>query len=309
MIPNFDQAVPTDGYAWWYVDAISDDGRHGLTVIGFLGSVFSPYYFWERQHQPTDPLNHCALNVALYGPGGRWSMTERGRADLQRSADELVIGPSALRRHGDMLEIEIDEWTAPLPRRIRGRPRLHPVIVNGEPIAVDPAGEHHWTPVWPAARIEVDLDIPKLRWSGTAYFDHNAGRQALERCFEDWFWSRAVSRRGSVVLYELQLRDRQRQTLALHFDPDGTRRPIESLQATQLPRTRWRVERPVRSDDGRAELVATWEDTPFYARSLFEAQLDGERVTAVHESLSLRRFENLWIQFMLPFRMPRRERG
>ncbi len=35
------------GYAWWYVDALSDDGRHGLTLIAFIGSVFSPYYAWR----------------------------------------------------------------------------------------------------------------------------------------------------------------------------------------------------------------------------------------------------------------------
>lgn len=309
MIPSFEQAIPDDGYAWWYIDAISDDGRHGLTVIGFLGSVFSPYYFWERRLQPTDPLNHCALNIALYGPGARWAMTERGRTDLQRSPDRLAIGPSAMCWTGEALKIEIREWTAPLPRRVRGRLRVHPVITNGEPIALDPAGDHHWTPIWPAARIEVDLDIPRLRWSGNAYVDHNAGRQPLERCFEDWFWSRSVSAGGTVVLYELELRDRQRQTLALHFDRCGTRRAIESTRSGRLPPTRWRLERPLRSDDGAARLLATWEDTPFYARSLFAARLNGERVTAVHESLSLRRFENHWIQFMLPFRMPRRERS
>ncbi|MCK7475445.1 MAG: hypothetical protein MZV49_22675 [Rhodopseudomonas palustris] len=29
---------------WWYIDAISDDGTEGLTIITFVGSVFSPYY-------------------------------------------------------------------------------------------------------------------------------------------------------------------------------------------------------------------------------------------------------------------------
>ena len=42
--PRFDAPVPAGGYSWWYVDALSDDGRHGLTIIAFLGSVFSPYY-------------------------------------------------------------------------------------------------------------------------------------------------------------------------------------------------------------------------------------------------------------------------
>ena len=73
-----------DGYAWWYVDALSDDGRHGLTLIAFIGSVFSPYYALARRRGRGDPQHHCALNVALYGAGGRgWAMTERGRGSLQ----------------------------------------------------------------------------------------------------------------------------------------------------------------------------------------------------------------------------------
>ena len=40
--------VRPGGYAWWYVDALSDDGQHGLTIIAFIGSVFSPYYAWAR---------------------------------------------------------------------------------------------------------------------------------------------------------------------------------------------------------------------------------------------------------------------
>ena len=43
---RFDAPVPHGGYAWWYVDALSDDGRHGITIIAFIGSVFSPYYAW-----------------------------------------------------------------------------------------------------------------------------------------------------------------------------------------------------------------------------------------------------------------------
>ena len=65
--PRFDQPVPSGGYLWWYVDALSDDGQHGLTIIAFVGSVFSPYYRSALKHCAADPENHCALNVALYG--------------------------------------------------------------------------------------------------------------------------------------------------------------------------------------------------------------------------------------------------
>ena len=35
----------------------------------------------------------------------------------------------------------------------------------------DAAGHHHWGPIAPCARVEVDLDQPGLRWSGQAYMD------------------------------------------------------------------------------------------------------------------------------------------
>ena len=63
-----DAAIAPGGYAWWYVDALSADRRHGLTVIALLGSVFSPYYARARRRDPAaDPLQYCAMNVALYG--------------------------------------------------------------------------------------------------------------------------------------------------------------------------------------------------------------------------------------------------
>ncbi|MFD0938632.1 carotenoid 1,2-hydratase, partial [Methylobacterium trifolii] len=73
-----------------------------------------------------------------------------------------------------------------------------------------------------------------------------------------------------------------------------------------LPPTRlWRMPRETRSDDGRAAVLRTFEDTPFYSRSLLAATLDGQPVRAVHESLSLDRFRNPLVRLMLPFRMPR----
>jgi carotenoid 1,2-hydratase len=53
------------------------------------------------------------------------------------------------------------------------------------------------------------------------------------------------------------------------------------------------------------QLVRTLEDTPFYARSLIEATIDGEHGRGLHESLDMRRFTQPWVQTLLPFRMPR----
>ena len=130
---RFDYPIPFGGYAWWYIDALSDDGRFGLTLIAFLGSVFSPYYAWARRRGPADPLNHCAFNVALYSPrSGRWAMTERGAAQVSRESTLLSIGPSAMRWNGEALTIDLDERCAPVPRRLRGTIRLHPAALEDQ---------------------------------------------------------------------------------------------------------------------------------------------------------------------------------
>jgi carotenoid 1,2-hydratase len=303
--------VAPGGYAWWYIDALSDDGRHGLTLIAFIGSVFSPYYAWARRHGEGDPINHCALNVALYGAAGkRWSLTERGRAALAREARSLTIGPSSLAWNGSSLEIHIDEVTAPIPSRIRGTVRLHPEALTERSIALDGIGHHRWHPMAPCARVEVNLDKPALGWSGQAYFDSNTGDLPLEQGFSRWDWSRTNDPQGTCVLYDVTRRNGETMSMALRFDPGGGIEEFEPPAAMQLPSTRWwRIARRTQSDAGQpVRVLHTLEDTPFYARSVLASQLRGEPVTAMHESLSLDRFRAGWVQMLLPFRMPRRRR-
>ncbi len=64
--------------------------------------------------------------------------------------------------------------------------------------------------------------------------------------------------------------------------------------------------RHTRADAGQPVRVRqTLEDAPFYSRSVIDTQLLGQRVTAVHESLSMDRFTAPWVQAMLPMRIPR----
>ncbi len=303
--PSFDVAVAPHGYAWWYIDALSDDGQHGLTIIAFIGSVFSPYYFWAARG---DPLNHVALNVALYGPrGNRWAMTERGRASLTRDAGRLSLGPSALHWDGDALVVDFAEIGMPIPRRLRGQARIVPTAFNAQSFALDAAGRHVWQPIAPRARVEVRLTDPALSWSGTGYVDANVGAEPLEAGFADWQWSRAHLHADTAVFYEGVRRDGSAFALALRFDAAGRASVVEAPPAAALPPTGWRVGRATHADAGAAaRVVRTWEDSPFYARSTVATRLFGEGALAVHESLSLDRFRLPIVKAMLPFRMPRR---
>jgi carotenoid 1,2-hydratase len=305
---DFQHTPPAGGYCWWYLDAFSDDGLDGLTVIAFIGSVFSPYYALARRRGHASPENHCALNVALYGAqASRWSMTERGRSALRRDSSVMQIGPSRLTLGAHGLVIDVNEWSVPLPRRIRGQIRVRPHTTFEGDFALDSAGRHLWAPRAPRAEVEVDLDTPRVQWRGEAYLDTNRGSEPLESAFADWDWARAtLPDSRTAVHYHVRCRDGSARGLNLSFGDDGAR-ALPPLARHALTRSRWGIARPASSDlDAAPHIVKTLEDTPFYARTRLHARWGGANVDAMHESLSLARFASPWVQAMLPFRMPRR---
>ncbi len=306
--PDFTETVPSGGYLWWYVDAVSEDGVHGLTMIAFVGSVFSPYYHWAQQAGAADPENHVAINIALYGPRGGWAMTERGKASLERSRHHFRVGPSALRWENGGLSITLDELGMPFLKRIRGVVRLTPTALTGRSFTLDEQERHRWRPIAPTAHVEARFDTPSLTWSGPGYMDSNIGLEPIARGFTDWDWSRAPCRDGTVVLYDMRRRTAGRKAMALMIERDGSMREFEPPPVATLPPGRiWRAKRAIGCEEGgRAEVIHTLEDTPFYARSLVRTRVLGEDVTAFHESLDCRRLDTAAMRMMLPFRMPRR---
>ncbi len=302
--------MPADGYRWWYLDALSDDGSQALAIIAFIGSVFSPWYASARRRGAATAEDFCSINAVFYTPKGkRWAMTERGAGALSRSPEHLQIGPSALHWQDGRLTVEINEFTVPLPGRLRGRVTLQAQTDTGGARALDRNGRHFWQPLAPLARVDVQMSQPELSWQGEAYLDSNWGSEPLEAAFSRWDWSRARMADGScAVLYNTVNRDGSDTALALRCPPGGTMTPMPAPPAAALPTAAiWRMGRCTRADKGsEATVLRTLEDTPFYARSLLRTTLAGETVTAVHESLSLERFQQRWVQTLLPFRMPRR---
>lgn len=272
-----------------------------------MGSVFSPYYKASGRGRPID---HSSLNVALYGPKHRWVMHERPEEDVRRDARNLEIGHSAMRWNGNHLEIEIEERDTrlfnPIHRRVAGKVRVYPEALNRTSFALDPAENHIWHCMAPRARIEVDMEEPGLSWSGSGYFDHNRGSEPLESGFNTWHWSRAHMKEGAVVCYEGERGDGSLFASAIRFDRHAETSYVELPSIALLPKSKWRVDRRTRSEIGVAEVRRTWEDTPFYARSELSSRLFGEEVATVQESLNMRRFASGVVQFMLPFRMPRK---
>ncbi len=305
--PVFNQAVPDNGYIWWYVDAISDDQQYALTIIAMLGNVFSPYYAASRKRKPSNPLNYCALNAVLYSKKRkRWAMTERSEAALTRTEYQLNIGPSQVEWDGNKLVINVDEITVPLPSKLKGKITIHPSSMVTQTEQLDKNGNHLWTPVAPYSAAEIDFVNPALNWKGQAYFDSNKGSVPLEQDFAVWDWSRTRLSDRTAILYDVTYWDGDKKTLAINIDQQGQVSPFDPPAVTILPNTGWQIKRQTHSDDAKATVEQTLEDTPFYSRSLLNTHMQQEQAMAVHESLSLARFQSAWVQLLLPFRMPRR---
>ncbi|MEO0893299.1 MAG: carotenoid 1,2-hydratase [Pseudomonadota bacterium] len=274
-------------------------------MIGFIGSVFSPWYAWSGRK---DPENNVCINVATYGPGGRFTMTDRGRSALRQSADEFTVGPSAMSWQGDRLVIDVNEIGAPpMVAPVRGRIVLEPSAITDTEVPLTPEGTHIWRPFAPTARIRVDLDAKGWQWEGHGYFDANFGTRALEQDFSHWTWGRFPHGDGSSCFYDATRLDRSALTLGVHFSANGAASVMDLPPRARFRRSLWAVRRETRADAGfQPHQMQNMLDAPFYSRSAIRTQLNGEICEGVHEALDLRRFRSPLLKPMLAVRVPRR---
>lgn len=274
---------------------MSDDHRSSVVVIALLGNPFSPRYTRARESGIANALDHCAMNVAVDGPGlSRWSLTERPGSSVARTRDHVAIGASAMRRQADgSIVVDIDERSAPWGTPVRGRITLRPRLELATTVALDGEGAHVWSPRIPLARVEVDLVEPALSFTGNGYFDENAGDTPLESAFTRWSWSRVSTGDEVAIAYDVELAGGRALS---HGVTGGTH--------VDLGRTRFGLPRAARVEAGApCRIVRTLEDGPFYARSVVETSVGGRRACGVHETVSLERFASRWVRFLLPFRM------
>ena len=317
-LPSFTAAVPDNGYRWWYLDAVSDDGVHALTVIVFIGSVFSPYYARARKRkQKIAALQHCSVNMALYGPVSRWCMTERNDASVRANDDSLSIGKSRiLVKKKAQIQIDVNEITVPLPGKMEGTLTVEIPDYDIPVVPLDGSGansaQHYWQPVAPQTRIQVRMNKPQLSWDGAAYVDCNYGDIPLEDSFKSWTWSRShAPDNQTIVHYDIIDANNDVKQKSMFFDAAGLMHAATADQHHGLKPTRyWRMPRTARTPHGvTLSDLQTLEDTPFYSRSRFLEHHPEHQQISVHESLDLQRFNSAWVRCLLPFRMPRSTRA
>ena len=249
------------------------------------------------------------MNVALYGKPRSWAMTERGVGSLTRDAEHIAIGPSVMRWDGEALTISLHETRVPIPSPLRGTVVVRPRALATRRFDLDGAARHRWQPIGPLSDVTVNLTAPSLSWRGTGYFDANDGDEPLEAAFRSWTWTRFEMGDHARIFYDVVERDGKQRGLSLDVG-NGTVESAPTLPLQDLARTGWGIRRAVPCDEGgRATIIESLENTPFYARASVRSRIDAIDAIGVHESLSLRRLTSPAVRLMLPFKMFRRAGG
>lgn len=233
-------------------------------------------------------------------------MTERGRRFVNRDATNFQVGPSDLSWNGDSLEINIKERAVPFGQKVSGKVVVYPEQLFNYSVPLDQGGKHRWGPLAPTSRVDVTFTDPDLKWSGHAYLDSNEGDEPINRPFLEWDWARALLKdQSTAVIYDVREKNGVEKLLALKFNIDGSVTDFEIGDRQPLPKTMWRIQRHIRSDQNNPNVIQDLEDTPFYSRSVLKSHWLGEDLTCMHETLDVPRFSSPIVQMMLPWRMPR----
>lgn len=313
------------GYAWWYFDAVSDDGARALTAIFFVGSVFSPDYAARvRRGETARAEEHVGVNLALYDRGRKraWVMSEYGARALHGVGDDGPrIGDSGIERDGDKLRVTVRERSAPfllalarVGARVEGTIDVEPHARALDPVEIASEPERHvWHVIVPRARMRVRFTRPDFAFDGVGYHDVNAGDGRLERAFSSWSWARFHQADRTTIVYVTHERSGASRAVVVDA-PDGG--PAAARTAALLPEGEraplpWGLSMPrwFAVDDGgralRCRPTQLYEAAPFYAR--YAATLDDHvrPVTGVGEYLDLDRFSDRGVQFLLRFKMRR----
>jgi carotenoid 1,2-hydratase len=282
-------------YRWLYTD-VAAEGWTAVCIF-MVGAVFSPRYA-ARRGTAARPLEHSAVNFALYRDGVRvaWAFTEY--RDACREGGGLRVGGSRLAYEDGRLVIDVDERTAPWRAPLRARLELDAAAPAGPEMALDGAGRHRWQALVPRANAWLQVPEHGVSGAGLGYHDTNHGDERLGETLRGWRWARLHGPTKTLVGYQPPA-----PSPVIHVMAD--RAAVVVARAAPRPdalrRSRWQLPLPRRLSAGGRDVPASrlLESSPFYARQ--EGAADGWH--ALGEVADFARFRSPLIRWMARFRM------
>lgn len=206
-------------YEWWYLDAISADGRTAFVFIWFAGLPFSPDALTNHERgRPASARDHVAMFTAVYVDGKQiaYALNRHPEAEFAASREGLSVrvGPNTLGRDEDgAISAVVDAPMLFGGGRLSGDLRVCPSGTDGGGIReVEGKSDHVWNPLNPSCSVAGTLRLAGAdgseKWStefeGRGYVDHNYGRRPLTEGIRRWHWGRAHLGDTTIVYYHTE---------------------------------------------------------------------------------------------------------
>jgi carotenoid 1,2-hydratase len=286
-------------YRWFYADVTA--GEYSAVFIFMVGSLFSARYS-AGVHRGARPLEHCAVNFALYHQGvrRRWVLSEYPAASVQRRGRALRIGRSLFEYAPDgTVRMEVDERCAPFGGAVRARLVLEPQAPATEELQLVPGLPHYWRVLAPRAKARLEVESEGVESEGLGYHDSNHGAELLGARLPGWHWARVHGPETTVVDYHLPEGVAPLRVTADALGTKSERRPLLA-EARPTNLTGWGLRVPAHLYAGGTVVgePRLLESSPFYAR--VEARRGG--VDVMGEVADFRRFHSPLIRWMAHFR-------
>lgn len=211
----------SNGYEWWYFDAISDDERYVLVVIFFLGTPMSPYYKAVMDGKNPLPKDWCGVFVSLHEKTAE-GYKEKGYAYNIYSEKDLNWHPNGAQRFGVGIgKSELTAWEPTSKSKPKSRWRVEvsePTLWLGniqarmtfesqnqtELSTIEGDRYHTWVCVAPACKARGSVRLANGTWidfTGTGYHDHNFGTLPWSQT-RSWLWGRGhLSNKAGAILH------------------------------------------------------------------------------------------------------------
>lgn len=286
-------------YRWFYADVTA--GEYSAVCIFMVGSLFSPRYSAGARRGAL-PLEHCAVNFALYHRGSRrrWVLSEYPASAVWHGGRALRIGGSRLEYGLDgTVRMEVEERCAPFGGAVRARLVLEPQVPAADEVELVPGVPHYWRALAPRAKARLEVPSEGVRAEGLGYHDTNHGAELLGARLPGWHWARTHGPEETVVEYHLP---GEVPPLRVTAGRAGTR--AERMGERTLSRatrvTGWGLRVPSRLglEHPAPAPSRLLESSPFYAR--VESR-HGER-DVMGEVANFRRFHSPFVRWMAHFR-------
>ena len=224
----------SEGFEWWYFDALSEDERDAVVIIFLDNFIFSPRYNSQNKKRSAvrqqienklflrnrkDAIeNKFPAVVFIYYRDGKPIYRAINEFTLEefrasRTKPECRIGnnsfsfQSAPYGSGYLLSLDVM-----LRKKIRLKGNFEWVSIEGDflPGGKIPENEiHNWNLVCPRSDVSGRITVidrngksrDQIHFRGTGYHDHNLDNRWLPDTVKDWHWGRAHFLDSTAVFY------------------------------------------------------------------------------------------------------------